>query len=603
LSKRTLSLVALASVAMIIATACGKSAAPTATGSPAANLTKGGTLNVGLLSDVEAGMDPQREYYTIGFSYLRDITRTLLTYQALPGDPGNVPQPDLASGQPEITNNAMTWTFHLKPGVKFGPPLNRPITCADFQTALQREANKDIAAGYSFYYDVIQGYTDFADGKATDISGITCPDPNTVTFNLTAPTGDFNYRVTLAATSPLPAEATKGHDQDYGRFLVPSGCYMWQGEDQVDFSQAKPTPPTGYQPGKSMTLVRNPGWDPASDPNRKCYLDQINVAIGGDPADLFNKVQEGSLDFIDDDPQEATALKTFRADPTLSKQILPGPGETELYGDDATTYISMNTTVPPFDDVNVRKAVNFVINKDALIRLRGGPDFGVVATHIVPPTMSGALASTYDPYASPGHRGDVTKAKDAMKASQYDSNQDGVCDSDVCNDVFAVGNSADPAPALDAEMANDLKQIGINLKIRALDTGTMYNLVQTPARNVAIALNVGWAKDYADMLTFISPLFDGRTIQPSGNVNYSEINDATVNSDIDKCTALTGTARQQCWDDLDKYLMENIVPWVPWRNTSTHYLVSARIAHFAFQQFAASSAFDGIALTPAAASA
>ena len=105
-----------------------------------------------------------------------------------------------------------------------------------------READKDIAAGYSFYYDVIQGYTDFADGKADSISGITCPDPSTVTFNLTAPTGDFNYRVTLAATAPLPAEATKGHDQDYGGFVAATGPYMYKGADKIDYSK-----PAGQQ--------------------------------------------------------------------------------------------------------------------------------------------------------------------------------------------------------------------------------------------------------------------------------------------------------------------------------------------------------------------
>src|SRR5207302_4907969 len=116
-----LSLVALASVAMIVAAACGKST-KTTTAPPQQNFTKGGTLHAALESDVEAGMDPQREYYTIGFSYLQFLQRTLLTYKPVPGAPGNVPVPDLAASLPTITNNAMTWTFKLRPGIKFGPP-------------------------------------------------------------------------------------------------------------------------------------------------------------------------------------------------------------------------------------------------------------------------------------------------------------------------------------------------------------------------------------------------------------------------------------------------------------------------------------------------
>jgi len=596
-----LSLVALASVAMIVAAACGKSNKSTTTTPPQQNFTKGGTLQVALESDVEAGMDPQREYYTIGFSYLQMMARTLLTYQPLAGNAGNVPVPDLAASLPTITNNAMTWTFKLRPGVKFGPPLNRPITCADFQTAMKREATTAVAAPYSFYYTDIQGFSDYAAGKATDISGVQCPDPNTVVYQLTTPTGDFNYRVTLPASAPVPAEAIKGHDQDYGRFLVPSGCYMWQGEDQVDFSSARPTAPGGYQPGKSITMVRNPDWDPATDPIRKCYLDQIDISIGGDPSDLYNKVQQGSLDFVDDDPQTAAALKTFRADPTLSKQILPGSGETQTYGTDATSYVAMNLQVAPFDDIHVRKAVNWIINKDAFLRLAGGPDFGEVATHVAPPSMSGALPATYNPYATPGNRGDLTKAKAEMMQSKYDTNHDGICDASACQDVFSVGNSADPFPAQDASVASDLAKIGIHLKTRALDTGTMYNLLGTPARKVAIGLNAAWAKDYADLLTFIKPLFDGRTISPSGNVNYSMVNDPTVNADIDKCAAQTGAARATCWDGVDTYLMENVVPWAPTIWQVTHYVVSNRIARFAYTQFAASSALDAIALAPAAA--
>ena len=597
---RTLSVGAIACTVILVAAACTKSSTKTTTSSAQAFI-KGGTLHVALLSDVTAGFDPNREYYTIGFSYLRDIMRTLLSYRSLPGAPGNVPAPDLAADQPTVTNNAMTWTFKLRPGVKFGPPLDRPITCADFQTAFTREASKTVAAGYAFYYSVIQGFDDVTSGKARSVSGVQCPDPNTVVFQLTQPTGDFDYRVTLPATAPLPAEATKGHDQDYGRFLVPSGCYMWQGEDQVDFSSARPTAPGGYQPGKSITMVRNPDWDPATDPIRKCYLDQIDISIGGDPSDLYNKVQQGSLDFVDDDPQTAAALKTFRADPTLSKQILPGSGETQTYGTDATSYVAMNLQVAPFDDIHVRKAVNWIINKDAFLRLAGGPDFGEVATHVAPPSMSGALPATYNPYATPGNRGDLTKAKAEMMQSKYDTNHDGICDASACQDVFSVGNSADPFPAQDASVASDLAKIGIHLKTRALDTGTMYNLLGTPARKVAIGLNAAWAKDYADLLTFIKPLFDGRTISPSGNVNYSMVNDPTVNADIDKCAAQTGAARATCWDGVDTYLMENVVPWAPTIWQVTHYVVSNRIARFAYTQFAASSALDAIALTPAAA--
>jgi len=80
---RTLSVGAIACTDILVAAACTKSSTKTTTSSAQAFI-KGGTLHVALLSDVTAGFDPNREYYTIGFSYLRDIMRTLLSYRSLP---------------------------------------------------------------------------------------------------------------------------------------------------------------------------------------------------------------------------------------------------------------------------------------------------------------------------------------------------------------------------------------------------------------------------------------------------------------------------------------------------------------------------------------
>ncbi|HEY1332061.1 MAG TPA: ABC transporter substrate-binding protein [Actinomycetota bacterium] len=596
--RRLLPFVAVASALSIVGAACSGNTngggGGGSTASPGANLQKGGVLRVGLLSDVTASMDPSVEYYSESFALLSDMQRTLMFYVPQLGDAGDVPTPDLAAAPPTVTNNAQTWTFKLKPGVMFGPPLNRPITCADFQTAIKRMFTKDVGAPYTFYFTVIQGAEDFENGKASDISGVQCPDPNTVVFQLTQPAGDFNYRVTLPATAPMPAEAVKGHDTDYGRYLVSSACYMWQGEDQVNFSlpvkQQKPA--IGYQPGKSMVLVRNPA--ATADSLRHCYVDEVDINIGGTDTDLYNKIQAGTLDFIDDTPSEAGVLRTFRANPTLKNQISPS------FTEDATFYIAMNTTVPPFDDIHIRKAANLIMDKAALLRVRGGPDFGQVATHIDPPSMAGALPATYDPYATTNHTGDLAKAEAEVKQSKYDPGQTGQCTDPVCKDVFTVYSQDATGPAIEAAMKSSLAKIGITLKDRGLETGTMYNFYGTPAKKIAIFPTAGWIKDYADQSTFIAPLFAGSTIIPSGNVNYSMVNDPTVNTDIQTCQGKTGTDRESCWADMDKYIMENVVPWVPWRWGKNQYVYSNRIAFFSLSQFSAGSSIANIALTPQA---
>src|SRR5262249_26814570 len=153
------------------------------------------------------------------------------------------------------------------------------------------------ASTYPFYYSAIKGFDDVSSGKAKAITGLSAPDPSTLVITLSGAVGYFPYTFTLAATAPIPASpsdpsapegAATGHDQNYGQFIVSTGPYMWKGADQVDYSKpaAQQTGPEGFQAGKSYVLVRNPSWDPSTDPYRKAYLDEIDATVGGTVADL-----------------------------------------------------------------------------------------------------------------------------------------------------------------------------------------------------------------------------------------------------------------------------------------------------------------------------
>jgi peptide/nickel transport system substrate-binding protein len=592
--------VAVAGVLAIVAAACGGNKGnPPPKGSPGTvnKPLKGGILKAALQSDVTAAMDPAREYYAIGWGILRIMNRTLLTYKAEPAPVGNQLVPDVAASMPQVSSDNLSWTYTLKPDVKFGPPISRPVVCADFKASFERMFTPAGAGGYNFYYTIIEGASDFKPGG--DLTGVECQDDHTLVFHLTEPAGDFPFRTAMPATTPIPAaeNSANGHDQDWGRFMVSTGPYMWLGEDKIDFSaDAKSqAPAAGYQPNRSMTLVRNPDWDPSTDDVRKAYVDEIDIAIGGELTDLENKVQAGDLDFVEDGVTTPQTLQIFKADPALSGYI-------SNHHDDRTSYLWMNLTVPPFDDVHVRKAVNWIINKDALRRILGGPEYADIATHIIPPTMAGALPASYDPYATPGERGDLTKAQDEMKQSKYDTNQDGVCDAPECKDVFWVTDQGDPYPDQTSSEQQDMQKIGITGRIRALDRGTMYNFYSTVSKKVAFGTGGGWAKDYSDMLTFIDPLFNGDNIQPTGNVNYGMVDDPTVNSKIAECKAATGDARNTCWDDIDKYLMETVVAWVPWSWRKNVRVYSKNIALPAsggvpFEQFSGGTAYDQVWLT------
>jgi peptide/nickel transport system substrate-binding protein len=273
-------------------------------------------------------------------------------------------------------------------------------------------------------------------------------------------------------------------------------------------------------------------------------------------------------------------------------------------------------TQPPFDDIHVRKAVSLVMDKDALRLAWGGPIQGEIATHVVPPVITGGTptAEEYDPYPSEGHSGDVDAAKAEMAESKYDSDGDGLCDADVCNDILHINRNITPWTDMEPVIESSLAKIGLGLATRELESGTAYTTIQTTSRNVPIASNAGWGKDYADASTFMV-LFDSRSIIPEGNVNYALVGLTpdmagdlgiegtadglpSVDDDIDRCQALVDQERVDCWIALDKKVMEEVVPMVPYLWATNPDIVSDAVTKFEYDQFAGEPAFSHIAVDP-----
>ena len=258
--KRMLRMIALVAVLGLVAAACGDDGDTgddtTNSEAPSGDLS-GGTLRMAQLADVVSAFDPQKEYYSVTWEYYRCcLLRTLMSYEGVPTDQGGAEiHPDLAAAEPTVSEDGLTWTFTIKPGINYAPPFEDvTITANDFVTAIKRTANpKANVGGYSFYYSVIEGFDDYANGDADDISGITAVDDTTLEINLTEPTGDLGYRFAMATTAPIPPNgdaelgAAEGHDKDYGRYLVASGPYMFRGSETLDFSLADQGPEPGWR--------------------------------------------------------------------------------------------------------------------------------------------------------------------------------------------------------------------------------------------------------------------------------------------------------------------------------------------------------------------
>ncbi|MBI2238426.1 MAG: hypothetical protein HYU54_07885 [Actinobacteria bacterium] len=619
---RYLRALALVAVLGLVAVACaGAEEEPGATETtPVEGIQAGGTLELALLGDVSAAFDPQKEYYSITWEFYRCcLLRTLMSYNGKPTDQGGAEIfPDIAADVPQVSEDGLTWTFTLKSGIKYSPPFGDvEVTSQDIVRALMREADADAAAGgYNFYYSVIEGFDDFGAGKADSISGLETPDDRTLVVKLTQPAGDLVYRFAMAATAPIPPDgadeplgAAEGQTKAYGRFLVATGPYMFAGSDQLDFSLPadEQTPVAGYVPGKSIQLVRNPSYDPATDGLRPAYAEAIDVSIGGDNDDLYNKVIAGELDMVLDGIVPPQVLRQFSTDPSLQPRL-------NIYPSDAVRYLSFNLAIPPFDDVAVRKAVNLAIDKTGMRQLRGGESVGDIAGHIMVNSLTNNILKDYDPYATPDSAGDLAAAQEAMKDSKYDTDGDGVCDADVCKNILAVTDEADPYPDQAALIQQNLEPLGITLDIKSFERTTMYNKCLDPGAHVTFCLAPAWGKDYADAYTFGPPLFGSEAIFPSC-CNYSLVGadadllkkyDYTVTSvpgideKMTECTATTGDERFGCWAESDQQLMEEVVPWVPYLFDNNVDVISERIVNYSFDQFAGLSALDQLAIAPEA---
>jgi ABC-type transport system substrate-binding protein len=198
-----------------------------------------------------------------------------------------------------------------------------------------------------------------------------------------------------------------------------------------------------------------------------------------------------------------------------------------------------------------------------------------------------------------------------MKGSKYDLRHDGTCSATVCHDVLLLADTGALYQRMLPTIIADARKIGITFHVSSINGA--FPTLQTTSKNIPIATFPGWFKDYPDALTFFGPLFDGRRILPVGNVNYSLVGlqpsqaeklgvhgtttgIPNVDARLDRCASLTGTPRRRCYEGLDRYLMTEVVPWVPWVWQKFGHIVGPHVTAWAFDQSSAATSFAHVAV-------
>jgi peptide/nickel transport system substrate-binding protein len=586
----------------------------------------GGTLELSMVGgdfrsqypgDPAVNLDPARDHSRTGMELLRCcLARTLLMPDDRPGHAGRL-VPDLAATMPIVSADGLTWTFRLRSGLTYAPPLDHtPIVAADLKRSLTRVALLGDAAAYAYEFSPIEGFDAVVQGIASSITGLDLPDERTLQIHLTEPTADLGYRLALPAAAPLPPSSKEmatmgiatGHDRDYGEFLVSSGPYMYQGADIPTSSGGQLI---DLEDPAGITLVRNPSWDPASDPIRGAYPNQIDISTTAErPSENAALVGEGGLDFQFEE-RSTTAQADFDA-PTNGPEAATRSFQWPL---DDTWVIAMNAAVPPFDDLFIRRAVGLAFDTTAaLAAIHAGDDAatgwystGIAVTHIAPNDLEGGRLVNFDPFLGKQGPDRRARADIAIGKSSYEHQKDGDCIDPLCRGITIAVYDQPPFPDIADSLRRDLSAVGIKLQ----DTNLPYEDAYDPASHVGIVIGPPWSTDYPNASRSFVPM-TGAMIAAVGNHNFSltggsstQLSDfgyqavdmPTIDGRFGFCAPLTSEEQVSCWTLLDKYTMTEVVPWVPYLSTTIVWTASSRVHSIVQDPFSKMVALDQVWLS------
>ena len=542
----------LLAVFALVAAGCGGSDDEGGGGSGDSNAApvegkKGGDLTFLAAADVDY-MDPGQTYYTFGYMIQYAVNRPLYSYS--PDEPDTA-KPDIADGDPQVSEDNKTITVKIKTGVKFSPPVNREVTSEDVKYAFERAFSANAPSGYAstFFADIV-GAPDEPTKGVKPIEGIETPDPQTLVINLeraVAPT--VVAALVMPITVPVPKEYAEKFDEktptDYNQYVAFTGPYMVKNDAEGKL--------TGWDPGKRIELVRNPNWDANTD-FRPAYLDSITIEEGNDDLTVASRrtLQGEALMCCDSGQPPIPILK--RALTSNEDQV----GRTSGGG---TRWLALNTTIKPFDNVNVRKGIIAGMDRNALRLTRGGEEVGPIANHFIPPGIpgheeSGGEAGFTDIDYMQKPEGDpalMQKYFDAAKA-------DGV-ELPPAEDLLTIATNADPGNQTAQVAQGQFQKMGFKLNYRKVPQDTLYTkFLSVPETNYVIGPNVGWFKDFSDPQSLLEPTFSGDAIKPQGNVNWSLLDNKEINQAMkDAATIPAGPERNQAWADINKMIVEEAV--------------------------------------------
>ena len=509
---------------------------------------RGGTMR--LVARAAAGtVDPHINYTLQYWGIFQSLYDGLVGFQKAAGGEGFKKVPNIAEAFPEPTNDGKTYVFKIRKGVKFsnGKELGVKDVVASFQRIFK--VSSPTAGGF---YSVIVGADKcIKEPKTCTLEGGVIGDEaaSTVTINLTRPDAEIFDKLALPHAAILPAETSA---EDNGSNPIPgTGAYMI----------------SAYDPNKAMVLDRNPNfkvWSEQAQPDG--YPDKVQYDFGLTEEAQVTAVQNGEADWMFDEPP-ADRLAEMGTKNKEQVNITPLT---------AWWYVPMNTRMAPFDNVKVRQAVNFAIDRKALVNLFGGPVLASPICQVLPPGFPGH--EPYCPYTK--NPGEKWSAPDMEKAKQLveESGTKGAKVSIVVEDKTV-------AKSIGVYLQSVMKDLGYDAELKPISANIQFTYIQNTNNKVQMSVTQ-WYQDYPAASDFLNILFgcSSFTEGSDSSINIAGFCDKDIDAKMQAALAQGVTDPNRAnkeWAAIDKLVTDNAAAAALF--TPKHLdFVSKRLGNFQF---------------------
>jgi len=470
--------------------------------------------------------DPGLSYRLASWQLFQDVYLGLVVKAHVSCQTGNCAkiEPGLATTTGTVTNGGKDFEFTLRKGLKYSN--GQPIRASDFKATIIRDFRLN-SPGIGFFSNIVGvDACEGNPGKCSDISGIVTNDAaGTIEIKLKAPESDFLYVLSIPFTAVVPASTPQKDTENPPP--AADGPYVI----------------TSYNPSKSFTLKRNPYWK----------KNEIPAVPNGNPDTI-----QGTM--TDDQSQSAELVASGQA--MYDENILPVDRLAyykQKYGDQikffttpSTYYFFMNQRLAPFNNLKARQAVNYAVDRQQLVNLRGG--LGVPTWNFLPPSYPQYKKITPTPYPY-----NLKKAKQLVQQSG------------TAGQTVTVYTISDVAVDLSTGeyLQSQLNKIGWKATLKPIAGANYFTIVGNQSTKAQIGFT-DWFEDYPYPSDWFNILLNGEHITKIHNNNYGNVNLTSVNKQIDHLDSLPPSqalspSTNAAWAKIDKEYSDNAAT-VPYLN-------------------------------------